>query len=101
MKLYHLLMGFGTDRGASPLIHGGNAREFILRQEYCGMKEVDLLKQATIDSAKIIGVDDCLGSIKPGKIADIIIVDGDPTKDISLMTSNIEVVIKSGKVVKQ
>lgn len=95
-----LMIGFGTDQGATPLYHGENADEFELRRDILGMKEIDILKQATIYSAIIAGVDDKLGSIKAGKTADLIAVDGNPVEDISLMKKGIVNVIKSGKVVK-
>ena len=63
------------------------------------MDEVDIIKQATINSAVIMGVDADYGSIKAGKYADLVIVDGDPTKDISVLTKNIDGVIKFGKPV--
>ncbi|MGL5695135.1 MAG: amidohydrolase family protein [Peptostreptococcaceae bacterium] len=95
-----LKIGFATDQGGTPLVHGTNADEFIYRREFFDMKEIDILKQATIDSAKILGVDENYGSIKEGKIADLVIVNGDPLKDISVMKNKIIGVIKSGKYVR-
>lgn len=94
-----LLLGFGTDTGATPLYHGENGDEFMLRRDFWGMKEIDIIKQATINSAKIIGKDADYGTIKAGKVADLVVVDGDPIKDISVLRNNIDTVIKSGKVV--
>lgn len=94
-----LVLGFGTDTGAVPLPHGANGDEFVLRKEFWDMDEVDIIKQATINSAVIMGVDADYGSIKAGKYADLVIVDGDPTKDISVLTKNIDGVIKFGKPV--
>ena len=91
-----LILGFGTDTGAVPLIHGENADEFMLRRDFWGMKEIDILKQATINSAVIIGKEKDYGSVKVGKVADLVVVDGDPTKDISLLRHHIDLVIKSG-----
>lgn len=95
-----LTIGFGTDTGGCPAVHGNNADEFVLRQEYFGMSSLDFLKQATINSAKIIMVEDDYGSIKPGKFADFVIVDGDPLEDISVLRNNIDTVVKWGKVVR-
>lgn len=95
-----LTIGFGTDTGGCPAVHGNNADEFILRQEYFGMSSLDLLKQATINSAKIIMVEDDYGTIKSGKFADFVIVDGDPLEDISVLKNNIDTVVKWGKVVR-
>lgn len=95
-----LTIGFGTDQGITGLRHGDNGREFELRKELLGMKTVDILKQATIDSARIMGVDDLLGSIKKGKHADLIAVEGNPLEDISIMRNGVCSVVKSGKLVK-
>lgn len=95
-----LVLGFGTDTGATPLFHGENADEFALRRDFWGMKEIDIIKQATINSATIINKGEEYGTIKSGKYADLVIVDGDPIKDISVLRTNIDTVIKSGKVVK-
>lgn len=95
-----LLLGFGTDTGAVPLIHGENGDEFILRKKLWNMDEIDIIKQATINSATIIGKDKEYGSIKAGKYADLVIVDGNPVKDISVLRNNIDRVIKSGVIVK-
>ena len=61
------------------------------------MDEVDIMKQATINSALIMGVDEDYGSIKAGKYADLVVVDGDPVKDISVLRNNIADVYKFGK----
>ena len=95
-----LVLGFGTDTGATPLFHGENADEFALRRDFWGMKEIDIIKQATINSTTIINKGEEYGTIKSGKYADLVIVDGDPIKDISVLRTNIDTVIKSGKVVK-
>ena len=95
-----LVMGFGTDQGATPLIHGENADEFKLRKEFWNMDTVDILKQATINSAILTRRDADFGTIKAGKVADLVAVDGDPLKDISLLRTNLTTVIKGGKVVK-
>lgn len=94
-----LLLGFGTDTGASPIAHGQNGQEFVSRRDFWGMKEIDIIKQATINSAKIIQVDDEYGTLAAGKYADIVIVDGDPLTHIEVLRDNIDTVIKWGKVV--
>lgn len=95
-----LVIGFGTDQGGVPLVHGENADEFALRRDFWGMKELDIIKQATINSAKIICMDQDYGTLKAGKAADIIAVSKDPLKDISAFRNNLTTVIKSGAVVK-
>lgn len=95
-----LVLGFGTDTGAVPLIHGENGDEFMLRKEFWNMDEIDIIRQATINSAVIIGKAEEYGTIKAGKYADLVIVDGDPLKDISVLKNKIDTVIKSGTIVK-
>lgn len=95
-----LVLGFGTDTGAVPLIHGENGDEFMLRKKFWEMDEIDIIKQATINSATIIGKAEEYGTIKAGKYADLVVVDGDPLKDISVLRNKIDTVIKSGSIVK-
>ena len=71
--------------------------EFILRKEWLDMKEIDILLQAIKHSAEIIKCDDKLGTVKEGKYADLIVVDGNPVKNIELMNTGIVHVFKEGK----
>ena len=89
-------IAFGTDSGVSK--HGTNAREFVLMVKY-GMDSEETIKSATINAAELLGMYDKIGSIENGKIADIIAVDGDPLKDISVL-QNVQFVMKSGVIFK-
>ena len=80
-----LMMGFGSDIDMQAFMRVPGY-EFIARKEFYDFENLDILKQATINSAKIIQVDDKLGTIKEGKLADIIVVDGNPVEDIYVMT---------------
>ena len=83
----------GTD---SPLIpHGDNALELVALVER-GMTPADALRAATIVPAALIRRDD-LGELRPGKLADIIAVDGDPLSDITA-TQRVRFVMKGGKI---
>ena len=73
-------ISFGTDMGVGP--HGRNAREFGYMVE-AGMTNADAIKAATVSAAELLDRSDLIGSIAPGKSADIIAVDGDPLSDIS------------------
>ena len=64
-----------------------------------GMPEMEAIQSATMETAKLLRIDDTLGSIETGKIADIIAVKGDPTKDISVL-KDVALVIKDGTVYK-
>ena len=64
-----------------------------------GMTHLEALRSATIEPATMLGVSDGLGSIAPGKLADIIAVEADPTLDISALRS-IRMVMKGGNVIR-
>lgn len=90
-------IAFGTDAGVFP--HGLNGREFEYMVE-AGMPAMKAIQAATMESAKLLRIDDTLGSIEAGKLADIIAVDGDPLSDIKVMTK-VSFVMKEGQLVKQ
>ena len=91
-------IALGTDAGVIP--HGTNAREFILMVEWGGMRPMDAIVAGTLNGAKLLGWDKTIGSLAPGKIADIVAVSGDPLKDIHRM-ENVVFVMKNGAVYKQ
>ena len=88
-------LGFGTDADYNSFCKNPGY-EFILRKKFIGMKEVDIILQATKYSAKILNCDNILGSIKEGKYADLIVVDGNPLEKIELMNTGIVHVFKEG-----
>lgn len=75
-------IAFGTDSGVS--VHGQNAREFELMVEG-GMSPMEAIQTATLNAAKLLKVDDRLGTLEESKLADLIAVEGDPSKDIRVM----------------
>lgn len=83
---------FGGDVGVYP--HGDNAREMELMVEY-GMKAIDVLRSATSVNADVFGYADRIGRIKPGLLADLVAVNGDPSTDIRKIR-NIVLVMKDG-----
>ena len=93
----HVPIAFGTDAGVFP--HGENAKEFIYMVE-AGWSPMFSIKSATITNAKLLGMEDKLGVIESGYLADIIAVDEDPTKDISTMVE-VSFVMKDGVVYKK
>ncbi len=89
-------ISFGTDAAVFP--HGQNAKEFALMISF-GMKPIDALLSATSVDADLLGVRADRGTLEKGKLADIIAMPGDPTKDITA-TERISFVMKDGKVVR-
>lgn len=89
-------IAYGTDAAVIP--HGQNARLFRTYVS-AGMTPWQALRSATVESAELLGWADRVGSVEPGKFADIIAVAGDPLTDISLL-ENVAFVMKDGAVYK-
>jgi imidazolonepropionase-like amidohydrolase len=90
-------MSFGTDAGVCP--YGTSGKQFAFMVKY-GMTPMQAIQSATTNAADLLGHSDVIGSIKPGKFADVIAVSGDPLQDIQLL-ENVQFVMKDGKVYKQ
>jgi imidazolonepropionase-like amidohydrolase len=75
-------IAFGTDMGVGP--HGQNAREFGFLVE-AGMRCREAIKTATVNAAKLLDLADEIGTIAPGKSADVIAVDQSPLDDVSVL----------------
>jgi imidazolonepropionase-like amidohydrolase len=89
-------VAFGTDSGA--YTHGLNAREFVLLAK-SGLTPFQSIQAATTNAADLLGWSDRIGSIEPGKFADLIAVDGDPLADLTLL-ERVKFVMKGGEVIK-
>ena len=89
-------IAFGTDAGVFP--HGQNAKEFGYMVEV-GMPPMEAIQSATITNAKVLGLADELGQIKPNFVADIVATDSNPLQDISAM-ERISFVMKDGVIYK-
>lgn len=87
----------GTDAGAPFNFHSPLTRELRNLHE-AGLTPMETIQAATLRPAQLQGVDRDLGTVSPGKLADIVIVDGDPLQDISVLQHRIAIVIKDGQV---
>ena len=89
-------IGLGTDAAVYP--HGLNAHELAVYVKL-GMTSLQAIQSATVTDAELLGWSDKVGSIEPGKWADIIAVDGDPLQDITTL-QHVKFVMKGGLVFK-
>ena len=90
-------MAFGTDAGVCP--YGTSARQFAFMVKY-GMTPMQAIQAATSNAADLLGHSKEVGSIKPGKYADVIAVSGDPLRDVSVL-ERVDFVMKDAVVYKQ
>jgi len=88
-------VAFGTDAAVYP--HGLNAREFAVMVKL-GLTPMQSIQAATVNAADLLGWSDRVGSIEPGRFADIIAVSGDPTSDVTTL-ERVNFVMKAGQVV--
>jgi imidazolonepropionase-like amidohydrolase len=87
-------IGFGTD--AAVYQHGRNAEEFHLMVDL-GMKPIDALRSAAIADAELLGLQDKIGTLDTGKLADIVAVPGNPAENIR-QTEKVFFVMKEGVI---
>ncbi|HEX6230813.1 MAG TPA: amidohydrolase family protein [Actinomycetota bacterium] len=89
-------LAFGTDSGGYP--HRMAAKQFAYQVRY-GQTPMQAIRSATSVAAELLGWDDRVGSIEPGKLADLVAVDGDVLEDVSLL-EDVAFVMKGGEVVR-
>jgi imidazolonepropionase-like amidohydrolase len=89
-------IAFGTDAGVS--MHGRNADEFELMVQH-GMTPMSAIQAATVNAADLLGLGEELGTLEPGRRADIIAVDGDPLSDVTVL-KDVDFVMRDGRVYK-
>lgn len=97
-KNCNVKIDLGTDSAVIP--HSTSAHEFTLMVEWGGLTPMESIFAGTMSAAKLLPWDKNIGSLEPGKWADIVAVPGDPLADIHRMESPV-FVMKNGSVYKQ
>jgi imidazolonepropionase-like amidohydrolase len=92
----------GDDYGAAGFPHGIYGEEIEFYVKVAGMAPLDVVRWATVNGAALMGRGDELGTVRAGKVADLLVVDGDPIGDISVLAdpARIVAVMKDGSFVK-
>ena len=90
-------VAFGTDAAVYP--HGLNAHEFAVMVKL-GLTPLQAIQTSTINAADLIGWSDRVGTLEPGKFADLIAVSGDPIADVTVL-ENVKFVMKGGEIYRQ
>jgi imidazolonepropionase-like amidohydrolase len=92
----------GDDFGVAPMVHGDYAKEFEAYVNGAGISALDVIGWATRNGAEMLGMKDQLGTIESGKLADLLVINGDPVRDITVLQNrdNLDVVMKDGTFVE-
>ena len=91
-----LRLGYGTDAGVYP--HGQNARQFAYMVRY-GMTPMQAIQSATIRAAELMRKTGDIGSLTPGRYADMVAVEGDPLTNVRAL-ENVAHIIKGGRIIR-
>lgn len=94
-------VALGTDAGAVP--HAQNLRELGHMVAKMGLSPLEAIRAGTLHAAQLMGLDESLGTVEVGKIADVVVCDGDPVTDIDLLgrPENVVLVMQDGRIVKR
>jgi imidazolonepropionase-like amidohydrolase len=92
----------GDDFGTSAMPHGDYAKELEAYVKGVGLSPLEVITWATRNGAELLGMKDDLGTIESGKLADLLVVNGDPSTDITVLQdrANLHVIMKDGKFVE-
>lgn len=97
-----VILTIGDDYGAAGFPHGPYAEELAFYVDVVGIPPLDVLRWATVNGARLMGRADELGALRPGMLADLLVVDGDPSADISVLQdpARLLAIVKGGRLVK-
>ena len=91
-------MGLGTDTGCPYITHYDMWREIYYFAKYCGVSNAFALYTGTLGNARILGMDDEIGSIAVGKCADLIVTRANPLENLSVLR-DVSMVVARGNIV--
>ena len=94
-----VIVAAGTDAGTPFNEHGQNAGEMIFLMQQ-GYSPADALRAGTSMAAKVLGVEKDFGTVEEGKLADLVVVNGNPLEDMHALLTSVAVVMQGGKVVR-
>jgi len=94
-----VMVAAGTDAGTPFNEHGQNVGEMIFLVDQ-GYSPVDALRAGTSMAAKVLGVEKDFGTVEEGKVADLVMVKGNPLEDMKALLTSVAVVMQGGKVVR-
>jgi len=94
-----VMVAAGTDAGTPFNEHGQNAGEMIFLVDQ-GYSPVDALRAGTSVAARVLGVEKDFGTVEEGKVADLVVVKGNPLEDMKALLTSVAVVMQGGKVVR-
>jgi len=94
-------LAMGTDAGTPFNRHGDNMQELETMVDHIGLSPMEAIEMSTMGSARLLGLDDRIGSVENGKDADLIVVDGNPLANISVLRDRrrIDAVYQAGDLV--
>ena len=92
-------IALGTDAGVGA--HGANGHEFTLMAEWGGLTPMQSIVAGTSSAAKLLGWEERVGTLAPGRLADVVAVRGDPLQDVHLLENGVVFVMKNGIIHRQ
>jgi imidazolonepropionase-like amidohydrolase len=94
-----VMMAFGTDLLGD--MHRHQSQEFVLLGQH--LPAIDVIRMATVNAAKVVRMEGQIGLVEPGALADLIVVDGNPLRDLALLTQqgrHIPIIMQGGRLIK-